>query len=220
MLSLILYLALRRLNNDTSKLEPLAVTLWNKRGDLADSAIEIIGFDRKKWARPWLLVSLFLALVAGVAKIATAIVVAPLIILEHAAPVNPDAVCVPDETIPGNQIIADRFALEAPRFFRALSSVQTDKTLRQRVIVSPAERVGQTDNSEEILRVDYSYGTTGADLGIQKYFDLTFNVTSSCIIEYEWLQACDLIFPDIQTIQDTYNTPSRIASSLTIEFMG
>ncbi|KAI1192703.1 hypothetical protein F5X97DRAFT_329327 [Nemania serpens] len=211
-LSLILYLALRRLNNDTSKLDPLAVVLWNKRGDLADSAIEMIGFDRKGWARPWLLVSLFLALVAGVAKIATTIVVAPLIILNHAAPVNPMAVYAPDENIMNNQITASRFALEAPRFFRALSSVEVDKTLRQKVIVSSAERLGQADNGEDILRVDYSYGATGADLGIQKYFDLTYNATGSCVTDYGWFQRSTQLPINPPATVDIYNTPNGLVN--------
>ncbi|KAI0110375.1 hypothetical protein GGR51DRAFT_547635 [Nemania sp. FL0031] len=187
-LSLILFLALRKYKNDASKLDPLAVTLWNKRGDLVNSVTEMLGFRGADWTRPWLLISIFIAVAAGVAKTAVTIIVAPLIIIDHAAPVNPAAVYAPDDTATDNKTRAARFALEVPRFFRALGNAVVDDELRQRVKVSRAERLGQTENREDILRVDYSYGATGADLGIQKYFDLTFNVTGSCVTDYGWFQ--------------------------------
>ncbi|KAJ8130817.1 hypothetical protein O1611_g2811 [Lasiodiplodia mahajangana] len=187
-LSLILFIALRKYKNDASKLDPLAVTLWNKRGDLVNSVTEMLGFRGADWTRPWLLISIFIAVAAGVAKTAVTIIVAPLIIIDHAAPVNPAAVYTPDDTLMDNKTQAARFALEVPRFFRALGSAVVDDELRQKVKVGRAEPLGQTENGEDILRVDYSYGATGADLGIQKYFDLTFNVTGSCVTEYGWFQ--------------------------------
>lgn len=42
--SVIFYFALRRYKNDSTRLDPLAVTLWNKRGDLVNSVTEMIGF--------------------------------------------------------------------------------------------------------------------------------------------------------------------------------
>ncbi|KAI0870364.1 hypothetical protein GGS24DRAFT_475545 [Hypoxylon argillaceum] len=151
----------------------------------------MIGFRGADWTRPWLLVSLFIAVTAGVAKTAITIVVAPLIILDHAAPVNPAAVYAPDYGAPGNATAAARFALEAPRFFRALGSAVVDSDIRQKVKVSPAMLLGKTAEGDDIFRVDYSYGATGADLGIQRYFDLTFNVTGSCVTEYGWFLGTD-----------------------------
>ncbi|KAI1127682.1 hypothetical protein F5Y10DRAFT_242450 [Nemania abortiva] len=185
-LSLILFIALKKYKNDASQLDPLAVTLWNKRGDLVNSVTEMLGFGGTDWTRPWLLITIFIAVAAGVAKTAITIVVAPLIIIDHAAPVNPEAVYTPDPTPMDNQTRAARFALEVPRFFRALGSAVVDNELRQRVRISRPQRLGQTENGEDIIRIDYSYGATGADLGIQKYFDLIFNVTGSCVTDYGW----------------------------------
>ncbi|KAI3319119.1 hypothetical protein HD806DRAFT_510046 [Xylariaceae sp. AK1471] len=187
-ISLILYFSLRRYKHDASKLDPLAATLWNKRADLADSVIETIAFSKTDWARPWVPVTVFLALTAWVAQTATGVVVPPLIILDHAAPVNPAAIYVPDLSADDSSTQAARFALDVPRYFRALGSAVIDEDLREKVRVSPVERLGQTDNGEEILRIDYGYRVTGADFGIQKYFDLTLDVTGSCVTEYAWHQ--------------------------------
>ncbi|KAI8629796.1 hypothetical protein F5Y19DRAFT_432014 [Xylariaceae sp. FL1651] len=205
-ISLILYFSLRRYNNDASKLDPLAATIWNKRADLVDSVIETIAFNKADWTRPWVPIAVFLALAAWVAQTATGVVVPPLIILDHAAPVKPQAIYAPDNLLDDNRTHAARFALEVPRFSRALGSAVVDEDLRQKVNVSLAEQLGQTDNGEEILRINYSYGVSGADLGIQKYFDLTLNVTGSCITEYGWYYRTDIFGTDKNpAAKDYYN---------------
>ncbi|KAJ8121600.1 hypothetical protein ONZ43_g1990 [Nemania bipapillata] len=206
-LSLILYVALKRYQNDASRLDPLAVTLWNKKGDLVDSLREMIGFDNKDWTRPWLLIAITISISAGVAKTAITVLVAPLIILNHAAPVNPAAVYAPDNSQNASAVQAARFALEVPRFFRALGSAVVDSEIRKKVQISSATLLGQRENGEEILRVNYSYGATGADFGIQKYFDLQFNVTGSCFTEYGWYNGTGEDTNGIPV--DVYVTPFR-----------
>ncbi|KAI0437592.1 hypothetical protein F4803DRAFT_142580 [Xylaria telfairii] len=204
-LSLILYYSLKKLEKDASRLDPLAATLWNKRADLVDSVLETIAFGKTDWTRPWVLISVLLALAAWVAQTATGVLVPPLIILDHAAPVRPDAIYAPGIAT-DNSSEAALFALDVPRFFRALGSAVVDTELRQKVKVSPAQRLGQTQNGD-ILRIDYSYGATGADLGIQKYFDLSLNVTGSCITEYAWWIGPNTVqFNDRPIALDYYNT--------------
>ncbi|KAI8952224.1 hypothetical protein F4801DRAFT_541570 [Xylaria longipes] len=211
-LSLILYYSLKK--QPDPKPDPLAATLWNKRADLVDSVIETIAFKETDWSRPWVLISVFLALAAWAAQTATGVLVPPLIILDHAAPVRPGAIYAPDPTPTDNSIQAARFALEVPRFLRALGSAVVDKDLRQKVQVSSAEPLGQTQNGE-ILQIDYSYGATGADLGIQKYFDLTLNVTGSCVTEYTWFIGTQVTeFNNNSIAIDYYDTPFNNPNNL------
>jgi hypothetical protein len=192
-IGLILYFSLRRYKHDASKLDPLAATLWNKRADLADSVVETIAFSKTDWTRPWVPVAVFLALAAWVAQTAIGVVVPPLIILNNTAPVNPAAIYIPSISETDDAATqAARFALEIPRYFRALGSTVIDESLREKVTVSQAQPLGQTDLGEDILRIDYGYRVTGADFGIQKYFDLALDVTGSCITEYAWYQYTDI----------------------------
>ncbi|GAW20935.1 hypothetical protein ANO14919_104480 [Xylariales sp. No.14919] len=186
-ISIVLYPSLKRFKNDVSKLDPVAVTLWNKRGDLTGSILETISFKKSDWTRLWVLVTLAFSVAAYVAQTVAGIIVPPLVILNHAAPVNPQAIYVPDDTLMETQQQTARFSLEAPRFFRALGSAQADEDLRRQVNVSDAQTMGQTSDGQDIVRIDYGYQVTGTDLGLQKYFDLTLTVTGSCVTDYSWL---------------------------------
>lgn len=94
---------------------------------------------------------------------------------------------MPDRPRPDDYAsIATFFSLEVPRILRALGSTAADEELRHQVNVSAAIPVGQTSSGEDILRIDYGYRATGADLGLQRFPDLTLTVTGSCATEYEW----------------------------------
>ncbi|GAP86574.2 hypothetical protein SAMD00023353_2001740 [Rosellinia necatrix] len=172
--------------------------------------VEIMSLGWATCIKPWVLVTIFLSLAAYVAQVATGVVVPPYITLGHAAPVRPEAIYVPGAGSDSQSVQTARFALEVPRFFRALGSVVANKELRESVRVSPAELLGQTATGRDILRIDYSYGATGADLGIQQYFDLTLNVTGSCVTEYNWYYATRVVeFDGALLAIDYYNTTFR-----------
>ncbi|KAI1378592.1 hypothetical protein F4677DRAFT_465745 [Hypoxylon crocopeplum] len=183
---IVLYLYMRRRGMDVSKLSPLAPTIWNKRADLVDLIRETVTFSATNWRSPAVPLFLLLVLVAWVGQTATGILVPPHILLGNAAPVNPEAIYVPDSSNEGLVSSATLFPLEVPRFIRALGSTAVDEELRQKVNVSAANSVGQTSDGQDILRIDYSYRATGVDFGLQRFPDLTLNVAGSCITDYGW----------------------------------
>ncbi|KAI1366030.1 hypothetical protein F5Y08DRAFT_327640 [Xylaria arbuscula] len=206
-ISIVLYPSLKRSKNDVSKLDPVAVTLWNKRGDLTGSILETLSFKKSDWTRLWVLVTLAFTVAAYVAQTVAGIIVPPLVILNHAAPVNPQAIYVPDNRLEERRQQAVRYSLEAPRFFRALGSAQADEDLRQQVNVSDAQTVGQTADGQDIVRIDYGYQVTGTDLGLQKYVDLVLTVTGSCVTDYSWLLGPPTVveFSGLLVAIDQYN---------------
>lgn len=183
---LVIYLYMRRNRMEVKRLSPMAPTIWNKRSDLLDSIIETVTTPGASWQTPSGVLLLFLILVAWVGQVATGVLVPPLIILNHSAPVNPEAIYAPDRSDQSNPALATLFQLEVPRILRALGSNALDPEIRKRVDVSQPAREGTTANDEDILRFDYKYKVTGEDLGLQNFQKLTFNVQGSCVTEYGW----------------------------------
>ncbi len=182
----VLYFYMRSRKMEVAKLGPLAPTVWNKRADLLDSIIETVTSSRGSWKRPGVISLLFLLLAAWVGQKATGVLVPPLIILDNAAPVNPEAIYVPDRSNRNNASLATLFSLEVPRILRSLGSTAVDEELRQKVNISAARLEGQTSDGEDILRIDYRYRATGKDFGLQRFPDLALNVAGSCVTEYGW----------------------------------
>ena len=182
---LVIYSHLRRYKMEVTKLSPMAPTIWNKRADLLDSIIETVT-SGDGWKTPTGMLLLFLILVAWVGQMATGVLVPPLIILNHSAPVNPEAIYVPDRSGESLSSLASLFQLEAPRMQRALGSTAVDTEIRKRVEVSQPVREGTTGSGEEVLRFNYKYKVTGQDLGLQKSQELTLSVEGSCVTEYTW----------------------------------
>lgn len=182
---LMLYFYMRRRRMEVTKLSPLAPTIWNKRSDLVDLIIETITSSKKNWSSPGIVLLLLLFFAAWAGQKATGILVPPLIILNNTAPVNPDAIYVPDRSESDLVASATLFPLEVPRFLRALGSIGADGQLRQQVNISAATSVGQTIDGEDIMRIDYRYRVTGADMGLQRFPELTLNVAGSCITDYD-----------------------------------
>ncbi|KAI4858849.1 hypothetical protein F4820DRAFT_441530 [Hypoxylon rubiginosum] len=184
---IVLYFYLSKKRKKAAKLDPLVPKIWNKRSDLISLVIEAITSLSQTCPNPVVVLILLLCLAGWVGQKATGILVPPLILVNNAAPVDPAAIYVP--TIPPNSDsarLANLFALEAPRFLRALGSTAAGAELRKKVDVSEGTLIGQTVNGSDILRIDYKYSATGADMGLQHYPDLTLNVVGSCVTEYGW----------------------------------
>lgn len=185
-IGLAIYFYMQRHQMEPSNFSPMVPTIWNKRADLLDSIIETVTSPRDGWKTPRGVLLLLLILAAWIGQMATGVIVPPLIILDHAAPVNPDAIYVPDRSDGRFSALAALFDLEAPRMLRALGSIAVDDEIRKRVDLSPAKPEGTTDDGEDILRFDYKYNATGTDFGLQQSQDLTLNVEGSCVTEYGW----------------------------------
>ncbi|KAI0157938.1 hypothetical protein GGR52DRAFT_181526 [Hypoxylon sp. FL1284] len=170
------------------QLNPLAPKLWNKRSDLIDLVIGAFTSLSQTCPSPMAALLLLLCLASWVGQKATGILVPPLILIKdaNAAPVNPNAIYVPNTANLGASGRAGLFALEAPRYLRALGSTAAGEELRKKVDISQGTSLGQTSDGDNILRIDYGYSATGADMGLQKYPDLTLRVSGSCVTEYTW----------------------------------
>ncbi|KAI1457066.1 hypothetical protein F4805DRAFT_430195 [Annulohypoxylon moriforme] len=201
-----LFIYMRRYDpiDRVTKLSPLAPTIWNKRSDLVDLILET-GTTKENWKKPNVVLLLIVFLILWVGVKATGVLVPPLLTLGTAAPVNPDAIYVPDRNNDNNIESAALFPLEVPRFIRALGSTVNEE-IRSKVNVSEAKSIGQTSNGEKILQIDYSYNATGADFGLQKYPELMLNVVGSCTTEYGWFnQTVPFSYRDEILAVDWYN---------------
>lgn len=213
----VVYFFLRKNKLKIHGLHGLAPALWNKRADLLDSMMETFNYARDDWKTLWLYGLLVLILVAWVGQTAMGILVPPLIIAGYAAPVDPNAIYIPEDTIEDDSVVATRFALEVPWALRALGSANLEnEDVSKKVRVSHAVQLGERDNGEKILRIDYGYRVTGTDFGLQHHTDLALDVTGSCVTEYGWLQRTDVV-PSTQVLVDSYqvfDNPSLVQISL------
>ncbi|OTB09277.1 hypothetical protein M426DRAFT_7291 [Hypoxylon sp. CI-4A] len=178
---------------------------WTMKNDLPNLMIEtIVSSTKHDWTSPKITLLLFAFLAVFAGQKATGVLVPPLLILNNSAPVDPQAIYVPDRSNTNDATSASLFPLEVPRALRALGSTVSEE-LRYRVNVSDSISLGQTDNGEEILRIDYSYHATGADFGLQKFPELTLNVDGSCVTDYSWWQFTETAdYNTKQVAVDTY----------------
>ncbi|KAI1772966.1 hypothetical protein F4818DRAFT_424515 [Hypoxylon cercidicola] len=182
----ILYVYMRRHASKEDKLKPLAPKLWNKRSDLISLVIEAFTSMGQKCPSPLTVLLLFLCLAGWVGQKAAGILVPPLILIDGAAPVDPAAIYAPDRSNLDSLGVSNLFALEVPRFLRALGGTAAGDEIRKKVKISQATLLGQTSDGDNIQRIDYGYSATGADMGLQRFPDLTLKVSGSCVTEYGW----------------------------------
>ncbi|UKZ77538.1 hypothetical protein TrVFT333_005261 [Trichoderma virens FT-333] len=186
-LALFLVFKWQRRQNKGSVLHPVVPILWNNRGAIDGSFIEISKYIKRENARPWVFFILFLIMTAWVAQTAVAVIIPPMIILSNAAPVDPKAVYTPYSDPLDFSKKEAAFALQVPAALRAAgNSAFPSDILDKRVMVN-TEKLGSSSNGEQVLRTNYSYNVTGVDFGLQKYPDLKLYVTGSCITDYEQL---------------------------------
>ncbi|KAL7901236.1 hypothetical protein HDV63DRAFT_365363 [Trichoderma sp. SZMC 28014] len=178
----------RKKNGEAKSFHPLVPILWNNRGELLGSFMETFKYTQEGTERIhiWMVGILILVLIAYIGQTALNIIVPPLIILNNTAPVNPSAVYVPivkDD----NPSTAALYVLEVPSALRAVGSTGSAKGLiDQRVTITPTETLGKTSDGESIIGISYSYDVTGADFGLQRYPELTLNVSGSCVTDYSF----------------------------------
>ncbi|KAE8449596.1 hypothetical protein EG329_007926 [Mollisiaceae sp. DMI_Dod_QoI] len=126
-----------------------------------------------------------LAVLAIAGTSAASILIPKLLVIGHAAPVNPSAVYYPgnllnDEALPNNTTLARAFALTVPYFLRAAG--QGELTPRNSIVV---EQENSTDPN--FVRINYNYNVTAAEFGLQHAPGLIFYANGSCYTEYGWL---------------------------------
>ncbi|KAK5989457.1 hypothetical protein PT974_10976 [Cladobotryum mycophilum] len=187
-LSIVVFLIWRA--DRKQKPHPVLPTLWNNLGDIGSIAEALKYRNRKEHKQAWLFPLLLLIFAAWAAQTALNIVVPPLLILGNAAPVNPEAIYIPDlgESDTNLQAVT-RFALETPWALRALGSAdQANADLHDKVKFSLIPE-GSSADGESILRLNYEYNVTGLDFGLQRYPHLHLYVTGSCVTEYTWHSA-------------------------------
>ncbi|PON27457.1 hypothetical protein TGAM01_v203838 [Trichoderma gamsii] len=178
----------RKRKGESKSFHPLVPILWNNRGELLGSFMETFKYTQEgtEKIRIWMVGILFLVLIAYIGQTALSIIVPPLIIVNNTAPVNPNAVYVP--TVKSdNPSTAALYVLEVPSALRAVGSTGSAKELLdQRVTITPTDTLGKTSDGEPIIGISYSYDVTGADFGLQKYPELTLNVSGSCVTDYSF----------------------------------
>ncbi|KAK1250245.1 hypothetical protein MKX08_010248 [Trichoderma sp. CBMAI-0020] len=190
-IAIVLYYLLkwrRKKKGERKSFHPLVPILWNNRSQLLGSFMETFKYTQEDTGkiRIWMVGILFLVLIAYIGQTALSIIVPPLIILNNTAPVNPNAVYVP-KVKDDNPSTAARYVLEVPAALRAVGSTGSAKELLdQRVTINPTETLGKTSDGESIISISYSYDVTGADFGLQKYPELTLNVSGSCVTDYSF----------------------------------
>ena len=189
LVGLVIFYHLRKSNMRPSALHPIAPTLWNRRADLVTSMIETFGFRGFHCRYMWEIGVFVLILAAWVGQTVVGITVPGSLILGNAAPVRPESIYVADPENRPRDLTA--FSLEVPPALRALGRTeQPTQEIRGKVLLDE-EDIGRTEAGEEILQFRYSYTVTGADMGLQKYPNLSLSVTGSCHTEYGWLNRTD-----------------------------
>ncbi len=164
-------------------------------------------FNSNVWEDCWPLLILWavLAALALAGSFVLPIMVAPYIIIDNAAPVNPAAIYVPSDNSQENAYLAKAYALEVPSALRAAGSVQVaNASTRAKVSVDQPEVLQDLGGGEAIIRIGYQYEVTGADFGLQHYPDLILYVKGACTTEYGWWVASIPNPPGSSFIQDYY----------------
>ncbi|KAK4216231.1 hypothetical protein QBC37DRAFT_338224, partial [Rhypophila decipiens] len=203
-----------------SRVNGMAMSLWNTKDAPRQSAIATLLYVRKKWNKWWYYP--FISILAGawVASLAAGIFLPSRIFLGNAAPVNPLSIYVP--TVSSLELsIAETFskyALEGGGYMRAAAAalVASDE-IRAKVMVSQPAVEGTWNNekrsgivNETIQRIDYGYNITGTDLGLQHIPQLILTVTGSCATDYTWLNMSRSTSGQINQVvynEDVYNCP-------------
>lgn len=112
------------------------------------------------------------------------IIVTRYLIIGHAAPVVPEAIYVPDDSVTGASGYR-LFALKVPTALRAAGGVRANMT--ETVTIDPPN-ISRNRHGNQVIQLGYGYNITGVDLGLQHAPDLLYSVQGSCITEYHWFQ--------------------------------
>lgn len=119
-------------------------------------------------------------------SIALGIIVPSLLQIGNVAPVKPSALFYPAAPTSHLTFYQD-FGIRAPSVLRSLGSVEAAKvTLRKKVRLAPETVLGDGEDAEAGIMLNYNYSLSGVDMGLQGGSDLTLGVRGFCITEYGW----------------------------------
>ncbi|KAJ2894612.1 hypothetical protein MKZ38_007380 [Zalerion maritima] len=175
-----------------SKSDHLTASIWNHRASITNQLADVltVGFARirksksySKWPLPLGVASS--VLVALAAQAALSILIAPLLVLDHAAPVNPSSIFMPAISQLRSQA-AKRVELKAQTALRAAgAALVAEDGISNRVGIHPHAASDRGDGEKD-LQFDYDYHVTGAEMGLQKVPGLKMFIEGSCRTEYDW----------------------------------
>jgi hypothetical protein len=167
----------------------LTVSLWNTRDTPGNAVRDVVAYmyTKKRFRHVWLYLVLLILVFLWVANTALSIIIPRYIVLDNAAPVNPEAIFMPALNGDTEERLTATFNLEVAPSFRAAGSAQVaDEDLQSRVRVSEPILIEDLGDGEAVQRVEYSYNVTGVDFGLQHHPDLELRVEGACTTEYGW----------------------------------
>lgn len=162
------------------------VGVWNAQASASNVATLAARYvlcmkDEKWYPLMWaVLATLFAAAIS-----AASIFLPRLVNIGTVAPVNPRAVFAPLRDGLNQTVGALTYALEGPSALRAIGAADTIGS-EAGVVVEEEEVRGS--GQDPMIRINYRYGVTASDFGLQHAPGLVMNVTGSCVTEYSWLQ--------------------------------
>ncbi|KAF4627479.1 hypothetical protein G7Y89_g10680 [Cudoniella acicularis] len=166
------------------------VIIWNAQA----SPLDIVKLMLKYIAHISLFAVLwaFLAALAWAASIVLSLVVSPDLIIGQAAPVSLSAIYVPQfSSSTGTSSYSLRVnELATPSNLRAIGQAD-NLTANANVVVGKPISTTDPSSGVQIIQVDYSYGLTGVEFGLQNATELQLNVSGSCITDYGWFYGDD-----------------------------
>lgn len=161
-----------------------SVGVWNAQASPSNVAIMagryVLYMKGEKW---YPLMWTVLATLTVGAISAASILLPRLINIGSVTPANPSAVFVPDISTSDEMTGALVYALQGPLALRAVGAADTIGS-NPNVFV---EKKSLGSDSDPIVRINYHYGVTASDFGLQHTPGLVLNVTGSCVTEYSWL---------------------------------
>ena len=200
---------------------PITQKLWAKKASPFDIlTMTTTRLFKGGYKTLWIVLWAILSLGFIVAKYTVPIYFARYIIIDHAAPVNSQAMYYPtyqgwggDRAEVDPRLVLDVWALEAPSALRAVGLVDT---LLNTSFGTPQISLENLSPDPTTLdpnqRINYSYTVTGLDFGLQHYPDLILDVEGSCNTNYNWWVASSPTSSDPRVIEDTYDIPVNATS--------
>ncbi|ERF77025.1 hypothetical protein EPUS_07931 [Endocarpon pusillum Z07020] len=192
------------------------VGVWNAQASPSNVAMLAARYVLHMKGEVWypLMWTLLATVVVGAIS-AASILLPRLVNIGTVAPVNPRAVFVPLRDGSNQTATALTYALEGPSALRAVGAADTIGS-EASVVVEQEEEVGGSGQDPGI-RINYRYGVTASDFGLQHAPGLVMNVTGSCVTEYSWLQ--ETFYErtgennsEIALVEDTYVPWNNIAA--------
>jgi hypothetical protein len=197
--------------NVTHNVAVANVAIWNSKWSPFSIFWSMLGYLSiiPKHSAMWVI----LAFIAFSGQILFSTFVSPHLIIGQAAPVNPQVVFVPLESLRTLDDILRYFLVTAPADFRAIGSLDSldPFTGNENVLNSTNSAVhfnsgtiGIFNETLPVYQFNYSYSVTGVDFGLQHAPKLSQLVQGSCYTEYNWFNQT---VNTSGTESDYYNIP-------------